>query len=434
MTAHWSPNKPLGLTGPLERKDAEEVKLTPELKKMLDDLQRGFNTFKEKNDERLKAVEGKGVTDVVLKEHVDRINKSVGDLQEKLDQAVLESKRPRLTDKEGKELNAQEIEHTKAFESWFRKGVGEGDTLRQLEEKALSAGSNPDGGYLVPRQMETTITRVVTDISPVRSVAQVITIGTGSYSKPINLGSASSGWVGEASSRPQTNTPQLSQLVFPVHEIYAMPGATQTLLDDANINVEQWLADEVRIEFARAEGAAFVTGNGVAKPQGFMSYPKVANASYSWGNVGFILTGTANDFSADPDAVDDFIDVVYALKNEYRSRARWAMNRATTARVRKFRDGDDNYIWQPSIQVGQPSSLLGYPVVEMEDMASAGDGAYPVAFADWASAYLIVDRIGIRVLRDPFSAKPYVLFYTTKRVGGGIQNFEAIKLLKSDDA
>lgn len=426
MTVHT--RIPYGPLHGLERKDTGEVKLTPELKKLFDDLQSGFKQYREKNDQAITELGKKGVTDVVLKEHVDRINTDVGALQKRLDEAVLESKRPVITDKDGKTLTPDQVEHAKAFDSWFRKGnVG---NLEALEAKALSAGSNPDGGYLVPTIMETAITRVVTEISPVRSVAQVISIGSAIYKKPTNLTGANSGWVSEQGARPQTNTPQLTELAFPVHEMYAMPGATQTILDDANINIEQWLADEVRIEFARSEGATFVNGDGIAKPQGFMQYPKVADASYSWGNTGYIATGGAG-FSADPDAVDDFIDVVYAMKGEYRSVARWAMNRTVMGTVRKFRDGDDNYIWQPSIQVGQPASLLGYPVLEMESMPAVGDGNFPVAFADFRSAYLIVDRVGIRVLRDPFTAKPYVLFYTTKRVGGGIQNFEAIKLLKT---
>ncbi len=421
------------LHGSLEHKDAgggDDIKMTPELKKIFEDLQKGFKSYREKNDEAIAEVKKNGVTDVILKEHIDRLDGNLDKLQKRLDDAVLEAKRPIIGhDDKAVKMTAEQIEHAKAFMQFFRKGSGE-HALAALEEKALSAGSNPDGGYLVPVQMETAITRVVTEISPVRSVAQVLSVSSPLYKKPINLGGANSGWVSEAGSRPQTNTPTLSELSFPAHEMYAMPAATQTILDDANISMEEWLAGEVRIEFARAEGAAFVVGDGVGKPRGFMAYDKVADASYAWGKTGYIATGGAG-FSADPDAVDDFIDVVYALKGEYRVNARWAMNRATMSSVRKFRDGDDNYIWQPSIQVGQPAALLGYPIAEMESMAAVGDGNYPVAFADFRSAYLIVDRVGVRILRDPFTAKPYVLFYTTKRVGGGIQNFEAIKLLRT---
>lgn len=431
MTYHH--RQPLGA---FERRDAgEPIAITPEIKKLFEDLQTGFNTFKEKNDERLTQIEKTGKADIITTEAVDKINKHVETLQKRLDEVTLQTKRPILTDLNGekREMTQDEVEHKAAFREWFCSGNSE-TKLKEIEKKSLTAGSNPDGGYLVPTQMETTITRVVTEVSPVRSVASVMTIGTNEYKKPINMGGATAGWVSETGTRSESTSPSLKELAFPVHEMYAMPGATQTLLDDANINIEQWLADEVRLTFAQEEGEAFVVGDGVGKPQGFMSYTKVANASYAWGSVGAILTGTANAFSADPDAVDDFLDLVYALKPAYRANARFAMNRATVGAVRKFRDGNDNYVWQPSAQAGQPSTLLGYPVTEMEDMADVGDGAYPVAFADFRSAYLIVDRIGIRVLRDPYSSKPYVLFYTTKRVGGGIQNFEAIKLLKSDDS
>ncbi len=208
-----------------------------------------------------------------------------------------------------------------------------------------------------------------------------------------------------------------------------MPAATATLLDDSAVNIDEWLADEVRDAFALQEGNAFVAGNGVNKPKGFLDYTKVANASWTWGNTGFLATGVAGAFPATNPA-DKLIDLAYTVKAGYRSNAVFVMNRATQSVIRKFKDGQGNYIWQPSVTPGQLPVLLGYPVVECEDMPSIATDSYSVAFGDFRRGYLIVDRIGMRVLRDPYSSKPYVLFYTTKRVGGGIQDFDAIKLLK----
>jgi HK97 family phage major capsid protein len=419
---------------PMEYKDATtEVKVTPEVKKLFEDLQVGFNEFKTKNDERLKQIEQKGSADVVTTQAVETINAKLGEMQAKLDLKIVEGKRPIIKGYDGldREITAAETEHRKGWQGYFRKGNETG--LRELEEKALSVGTNSDGGFLVPVQLEQNITRIVTDVSAIRPLAQVISISTGLYEKPINLTGANSGWVGEQTARPQTNTPVLNRLAFPVHEMYAMPGATQTLLDDANINVEQWLADEVRIEFARAEGAAFVNGDGVAKPRGFMNQSFVADASYAWGTPGYVATGADGVFIAGVTQADCLIDLVYALKPDYRSNGRWIMNKASLGRVRKLKDTTGQYLWQPPLQLGQPASILGYGLTEAEDMPAfaTGGGSFPIAFGDFRSAYLIVDRIGIRVLRDPFTAKPFVLFYTTKRVGGGVQNYEAYKVLKA---
>jgi HK97 family phage major capsid protein len=240
---------------------------------------------------------------------------------------------------------------------------------------------------------------------------------------------AASGWVGETDSRAQTNTPTIAALDFPAMDLYAMPAATQTLLDDAQVDIEQWLANEVQIVFAEQEGAAFINGDGSAKPTGFLNYTTAADASWAWGKIGYIASGADGAF-ASSDPSDALINLAYAPKQGYRANGTWVMNRKTEAAIRKFKDGDDNYIWQPGTAIGQPASLLGYPVAEAEDMPDIASNSYSIAFGDFARGYLIVDRVGINVLRDPFSAKPYVLFYTTKRVGGGVQNFEAIKLMK----
>jgi HK97 family phage major capsid protein len=212
-------------------------------------------------------------------------------------------------------------------------------------------------------------------------------------------------------------------------ELYAMPAATQSLLDDAAVDIDQWVAEEVRVAFAEQEGAAFVTGNGTNKPKGFLDYTKVANGSWTWGSIGTISTGVSGAFPASNPA-DKLIDLVYAVKTGYRANAHFVFNRATQSAIRKLKDGDGTYLWQPSLKPGEASTLMGFPVAESEDMPNIGADAYAIAFGDFRRGYLIVDRVGIRVLRDPYSAKPYVLFYTTKRVGGGVQDFDAIKLLK----
>ncbi len=208
-----------------------------------------------------------------------------------------------------------------------------------------------------------------------------------------------------------------------------MPAATQTLLDDAQVNIEQWLAEEVQIIFAEQEGTAFVSGDGVSQPKGFLSYTNVADSAWSWGNLGYIATGVDGAFPAS-DPADALLDLAYAPRQAYRAGGTWVMNRKTESAIRKFKDSAGNYIWQPGASAGQPATLFGYPVAEAEDMPDIASNSFSIAFGDFARGYLIVDRVGIRVLRDPYSAKPYVLFYTTKRVGGGVQNFEAIKLMK----
>jgi HK97 family phage major capsid protein len=298
---------------------------------------------------------------------------------------------------------------------------------------SLRTDSDPDGGYVVPDQMESTIDRVLGTVSAMRSIARVISISAGTYKKLVNQGGATGGWVGERESRPETSTPTLSELTFPAMELYANPAATQTLLDDARISIEQWLADEVSIVFAEKEGAAFISGTGVNQPRGLLSYDTVADASYAWGKLGYVVSGvTAALTDGTHNGADALTDLVYSIKQGYRQNSRFLMNRKTQAAIRKFKSKTEElYLWQPSIQVGQPATILGYPVTDDDNMpdATAG-GNLPIAFGDFQRGYLIVDRMGIRVLRDPFTNKPYVHFYTTKRVGGGVQNFEAIKLLK----
>jgi HK97 family phage major capsid protein len=208
-----------------------------------------------------------------------------------------------------------------------------------------------------------------------------------------------------------------------------MPAATQPLLDDSAVNIDEWLAAEIDTAFAEQEGAAFVSGDGTNKPKGFLSYTPVAESAWEWGKLGFVITGEAADFPA-ADPSDKLLDLIYSLKSGYRQNGTFVMNRRTQAAIRKMKDENGIYLWQPPAQAGGQASLMGFPLVEAEEMPDIGAGTFPVAFGDFRRGYLVVDRMGVRVLRDPYSAKPYVLFYVTKRVGGGVQDFDAIKLLK----
>ncbi len=395
--------------------------------KILNELKTTFEAFKDANDQRIAGVEKK-FDDVVQNEKVDRINADIGKLQTALDEINAAVAAGKIGGAGNDDLSPDQREHAKAFDRMFRKGVENG--LRELEVKAAaSTNSDPDGGYTVPKQVEGTIDRVLGTVSAMRQISRVVSISTGTYKKLVGQGGATAGWVEEEESRPETNTPTLAALEFPAMELYAMPAATQTLLDDSSVDIAGWLADEVSIVFAEKEGAAFISGDGIKKPRGILDYTTVANASYAWGKLGYIATGAASDFNTE-DSADALIDLTMALKQGYRQNSRWLMNRKVQGQVRKFKDDQDNYLWQPGIQAGQPATLLGYPITDDDNMSDVGSNAYPVAFGDFQRGYLIVDRQGIRVLRDPFTAKPYVLFYTTKRVGGGVQNFEAIKLLK----
>ena len=375
-----------------------------------------FEAFKDANDERLDEIEKRYCADVVTTEKVERIDKA-------LDELALKMKRPQLAATE----KDQPTEHKKAFEAYVRKGETFG--LSDVESKAMSVGSNPDGGYLVPPETEARIESVLKLSSPIRAIAGVRQVSSSLYKKPFAIAGAASGWVGETAARPETAAPTLAELQFPTMELYAMPAATQSLLDDAAVNLEDWLADEVQQVFAEQEGQAFVSGNGTNRPKGFLSYTNVADASWSWGNLGYIASGTTGAFPASNPA-DKLMDLAYALKSGYRQNALWTMNRKTQSVIRKFKDGQGNYLWQPALSATSSATLLGFPVTEVEHMPDIATDSFALGFGDFARGYLIVDRIGVRILRDPYSSKPYILFYTTKRVGGGVQNFEAIKLLK----
>lgn len=316
----------------------------------------------------------------------------------------------------------------------FRKYISNGDKsgfAEVVESKGMSTLSDPEGGYVVFPAFSSAITSKVFESSPIRQLARVVTISTGSFEELLDRDEPDAGWVGEVSARPETRAPDLGKFTIPVHETYAMPKVTQTLLDDAAIDIGGWLVNKVSDKFARMEATAFVSGNGVGKPRGFLDYTSTAtgDSTRAWGTLEYVPTGVADNF-ASTNKGDTFIDVVTSLKADYRSGAVWLMNRRTAGAVRKFKDGQGNYLWQPSATLGQPDTFAGYRVVLAEDMPDIGSGTIPVAFGNFARGYTIVDRLGTRVLRDPYTAKPHVLFYSYRRVGGDVNDFEAIKLMK----
>ncbi len=401
-----------------DRTDYETKSAGSDVGAAFDEFMRAFEEFKETNDRRLDEIERRSGEDVLTAEKLTRIDKA-------LDQLSVKSQRMPLGGAGAR--SSVSLQHKSAFEGYVRKG--EASSLRALEGKALSVGSDPDGGYLVPEETETTINRALRDISPIRAIAGVRQVSGSVYKRPYAVSGFATGWIGETAARPQTSTPTLAELAFPTMELYAMPAATASLLDDSAVNIDEWLAEEVRVAFAEQEGTAFVSGDGVNQPKGFLSYATVANASWSWGNIGTISTGVSAAFPAS-DPGDVLIDLIYAVKAGYRANAHFVMNRSTQSQVRKLKDGDGTYLWQPSAEPGQAPTLLGFPIAEAEDMPDIAANSTSIAFGDFRRGYLIVDRVGIRVLRDPYSSKPYVLFYTTKRVGGGVQDFDALKLLK----
>jgi HK97 family phage major capsid protein len=403
-----------------------------DIKAAVDRIHSAFEEFKASNDARIKEV-AKGFDDVVTNEKLGKINAEMTDLTKAIDGMKETVEAMKLGGAaNGLRGNAQTPErkqYASTFNTWFRKG---GETveagLKDLAVKAaLSSQSDADGGFLLPEEMDSTITRVVSNLSAMRGIARVVSTSSYEYKTLVSQGGATSGWVGEEASRGTTNTPKLSEISVPAGEIYANCFSSQRMLDDASVNIEQWLADEVATTFAEQEGAAFISGNGVNSPMGFLSYSPVANASYAWGRIGYIATGTSAAFATA--GADNLISLHYALRPGYRSNGTFIMSDVTLGAVRAFKDTTNQYIWAPPT-ADAPASILGKPVVTDENMPTIGANTYSVAFGDFNRGYLINDRLQARVLRDPYTNKPYVNFYTTKRVGGGVVNFEAIKTLK----
>lgn len=426
-----------------------------ELGAAVESVATGFEAYKEANDAILKELKEKGSVDPLLEEKLTKIEATMDKSQERLDAYELSLKRQNrvVTDEKGNVVNldakaqkwaqagarargtqadsefgADQLDAYKtAFGSYLR---NDDRTLSDIDVKALSVGTDPDGGYRVHPDMSGRVVEQVFESSPMRAWASIQMISTDALEGVFDDDEAGSGWVGETAARPDTDTPEIGVWRIPVHELYAKPKATQKLLDDAEIDMEAWLARKVADKFARDESTAFVTGNGIGKPRGFVTYDDYAVAgTYERGAMEQFDTGVNGAFAAAPNGGDVLINAIYGLKQQYRNNGTWYMNRDTLSLTRKLKDSDGAYLWSPGIAAGQPSFLLGYPTASFEDMASPATGSLSMAFGDMRQTYQIVDRFGMRTLRDPFSAKPFVEFYTTKRVGGDVLNFEAMKLI-----
>jgi len=389
-------------------------------------LQKDFAEFKTANDEKLN-----GKADVVTDEKVERINASVGELQAALDAQAKEIAAFRLNGpSNGEKARVPDPEYSKAFASFFREGSDEA-TIKAAQKSgvyaAMTVGTQGDGGYFAPVEWDRTVTGKLKERSPIRENAKIQSISGAGFRKLYSDRTVGSGWVGETASRPATSTPTITPLDFTPGELYAFPFASQILLEDAEVDIEQWLADEVEVEFSRQENIAFLSGDGVNKPFGLLTYVAgAANAAkHPWGAIGVVNSGSAAALTS-----DGFIDLFYSVPKELRAGAKLYANRLTQGKMRKLKDGDGNYLWQPSFAAGQPATLAGEDVVEVPDLPDVAANAITALYGNMEATYLVVDRLGISVLRDNLTNKPFVGFYTRKRVGGGVYNPEPMRALK----
>ncbi|CAG2152659.1 hypothetical protein LMG19282_04248 [Cupriavidus campinensis] len=386
----------------------------PQVKELIDNLQKAFAEFKSEHTKQLDAVKA-GLPTGDIDAKVSKISADMDSLQKAVDDANVKIAAAQMG-AGGKQL--KDAEYSDAFRAHFKKGD---------IQAALNKGADDQGGYLTPIEWDRTITDKLVLVSPMRQLATVTPVSGTGLTKLYNMGGTASGWVGETAARPQTATGTFASLGFGWGEIYANPAATQQILDDSAIDLESWLAGEVETEFSKQEGAAFFSGDGSNKPFGILTYVTGgANAAkHPFGAIKAVNSGAAAALTS-----DGVLDLIYDLPSAFTLNARFSMNRKTQGVARKLKDGQGNYLWQPSYVAGQPATLAGFPVTEVPDMPDVAANALPILFGDFKRTYTVFDRVGIRVLRDPFTAKPYVLFYTTKRVGGGVHNPEPMRALK----
>lgn len=359
-----------------------------------------------------------------LKNFQDDVNERIQKQEKrmsKLDQKTAYSGRPALS------MAAEETApHLKAFDAYLRSGDEDGLRGLELEGKALNTAVAGDGGYLVDPETAGRIQSVLSSTASIRAIANVVNVEATSFDVLVDHGDVGHGWATEAGSVSESDTPTIDRITIPLNELSALPKASQRLLDDSAFDIEGWLAGRIADKFSRAEASAFVNGDGVDKPKGFLAHTAVDDGIWAWGNIGYVPTGAGGDIGS----ADKIIDLVYALGAEYRANATFVMNSKTAGTLRKLKDNDGRFLWSDGLAAGEPARLLGYPVLIAEDMPDISDGADAVAFGDFGVGYTIAERPDLRVLRDPFSAKPHVLFYATKRVGGDVSDFAAIKLLR----
>lgn len=388
--------------------------MSTEIKSLIEEVNQAFATFKAENNAALESVK-KGQADALQALKVDRINADIEKLQSAVDEA---NSRIAAAQMQGAQQGGlKDKEYTAAFQAHFKRGE---------VQASLNKGAADQGGYLAPTEWDRTVGDKLVLVSPMRSLATVQSISTNGFSKLFNQKGTTSGWVGETAARPETATPTLGTLTYTTGELYANPAATQQMLDDSEIDLEAWLAGEVQQEFAYQEGVAFLSGDGVNKPKGLLTYiTGGANAAaHPYGAITTVNSGAAAALTT-----DGIVSLIYALPGEFTANARFIMNRATQAAIRKLKDGQGNYIWQPSYVAGQPATVAGFGVTEVAGMPDIAAAAKPIMFGDFRAGYLILDRVGVRVIRDNLTAKPFISFYTTKRVGGGLLNPQVLRAL-----
>lgn len=391
---------------------------TQVIRDAIDSLQEAFQEFKGANDLRLEELEKKGAVDPLLDEKVNQLNDIVEKAESRMMKLETASKRPYF---EGDRHPKEDRDQKSAFFSYVRKGI------EPFELKSLTSVNEASGGYLIPHSMLDKIHSNMVVTSPMRAISRVTSISTDALELLQDKGSADVGWVAETADRPETGTPELQKIRIPVHQIYAKPRASQKLLDDSSVDLETWLAQKIAEKMTATENTAFINGDGNGKPKGFLAYEMVEVGKGEWGKFEAVHSKESDKLAEG----DVLMDAFHALKAQYLQGAKWLMSRSAMAAVRKLKDENRQYLWQPSMIEGTPPTLLGCPVYIADDMPAldAKQPATAIAFGNFREAYQIVDRAGLHVLRDPFSAKPYVEFYTTKRVGGDVLNFDALKLI-----
>lgn len=414
-----------------------------EIKQLFEEKQKAFHEYKEANDERIAKLEKhEGVAE--LEQKLARINKDMDERDERIEKQFAEMKRFG-TAQNGQE---QEAEVKSAFNKLLRSGSSARMTESEVEalakkqaemsngrvsasefKSAMIAGSDPDGGYFVLPDLDKSIMKLAQEEVALMNLAQVVTTSSSVYNKRVRISGSGYTWEGEETHPETTETPKYSVLAFPVHTIAANPSISQELLQDADVNVEAELMEAMNADFVEGIGDALINGNDNRRPRGLLSYSTVKETNWKWGSLAYTPTGAAAGFAAE-NAGDALINTLYSLKTPYLSNATWLMNRSTLAEIRKMKDGQGNYLWQPSFQIGQPDTLLGYGLRLDSKMPNLGANATPIAFGDFRRGYLVVRRSGMTLIRDQYTQKPYVVFSTRMRLGGGVQNFEAIKLLK----
>ncbi len=381
----------------------EKAPAAPEAKLAAAEFLKGFYSFKDDMTKRMTNMTAR---------------------MESLDRKGAEMRRPALE----AHANAR-LPHSKAFAAYVRRG--DEDELKglALDTKGLNTAVAAEGGYLVDPRTAERVEHVLRSGSSLRAIARVVQVEAGAYDVLVDHNEIGAGWIDETAAVVETTGPLIDRISIPLHELSASPKASQRLLDDAAFDVEGWLAERIADRFLRAESAAFVSGDGAGKPKGFLTKPMVANASWGWGSIGYVVTGTSGAFDANEPA-DAIVDLVYALGTEYRANGNFVMNSKTAGDVRKMKDAQGRFIWLEGLSAEQPARLMGYPVAIIEDMPDIGAGSLSIAFGDFGHGYTVAERPDLRILRDPYSAKPNVMFFATKRVGGDVTDYAAIKVLK----